>query len=105
MSFISRGVIFLLTIGFFFSAGPLMAMYAPFNPSPFPDDDSPPIIQLNELPQTPRDPISPQEEILNLTLLHSGLNQDSVQNLVKHKYQSSILVSPVQGFTLLHNAL
>ena len=105
MSFLSRGVIFSVIIGFFLFAGPLMAISAPFNPSPFPTGDSPPINQLNEHSQILRDLLSPQEDTLNPTSLQSGLNPDSAQYLAGRKDSSNIRIDPVSGLALIGNIL
>lgn len=104
MSFLSRGVIFSVIIGFFLFAGPLMALSAPFNPSPFPTGDSPPIIQLNELSQTYRDSFGP-DDTLNPTLLFTEFDSGSVQNFSGHKDSSTIRVDPVSGLAQIGNIL
>ncbi len=105
MSILSRGVIFSLIISFFLLAGPIMALSAPFNPSPFPTGESPTIIQLNELSQIHRDLLGPQEDTLNPTSLQSGLNPDSAQYLVGRKDPSNIIIDPVSGLALIGNIL
>ena len=103
MSTLSRGVIFLITIGFFLLAGPLLALNAPFNPSPFPDDVSPPIILLNDFPETIQDYIDRQVLELNPTSLPPESDLGSVQNPAMHKRHSIVDINPVLGFTRIGN--